>query len=61
MSATTIASTFASDSTTEARKPTMPEIEPARIDPESTHMYREAGEAAQALRAQYDSNHSRAL
>ena len=43
------------------RKPNMPENEVRRIDPEATHMYREASEAADALRAQYESNHSRAL
>ena len=39
----------------------MPENDPARIDPETTHMYREAAEAPDAVRAQYESNHSRAL
>ena len=43
------------------RKPNMPENEVRRIDPDATHMYREASEAADALRAQYESNHSRAL
>ena len=52
---------LAHDTTAEVRKPTMPDIETPRIDPESTHMYREAGEAANAVRAQYESNHSRAL
>ena len=49
----------------EPRKSSMPQKETAGempgIAPESTHMYREAAEAAQALRAQYASNHSRAL
>ncbi len=50
---------FASEST--VRKPTMTEFKPTGIDPESTHMFREASEAADALRRQYASNHSRAL
>ncbi|MEO8102182.1 MAG: SIS domain-containing protein [Betaproteobacteria bacterium] len=39
----------------------MPEDDVKRVDPEGTHMYREAAESAQAVRAQYESNHSRAL
>ena len=46
---------------TSGRKPNMPENEVKRVEPETTHMFREAAEAAVALRAQYDSNHSRAL
>lgn len=39
----------------------MPERDSTRIDPESTHMYREASESAEAVRTQYESNQSRAL
>ena len=39
----------------------MPENEVKRVEPETTHMFREAAEAASAVRAQYDGNHSRAL
>ena len=44
-----------------SRKPNMPENEIKRVDPESTHMFREAAEAANAVRAQFETNHSLAL
>ncbi len=43
------------------RKLNMPENEVKRIDPEATHMCREASESAAALRTQYERNHSRAI
>ena len=43
------------------RKPNMPDNDVKRVEPEATHMFREAAEAAGAVRAQYDSNRSRAL
>ena len=41
--------------------PNMSENDVQRIDPQTTHMFREASEAADVLRTQYASNHSRAL
>ena len=31
------------------------------IEPESTHMFREAAQSADAVRAQFENNHARAL
>ena len=39
----------------------MPENEVKTIDPEATHMFREAAEAADAVRIQFESNQARAL
>ena len=42
-------------------KPAVPDNTAKRIDPESTHMFREAAEAAGAVRGQYENNRASAL
>lgn len=45
----------------ENRKPIMPGNEIKRANPENTHMFREAGEVADVVSAQYERNHASAL